>query len=280
MDHAEARDRLAEALLTPGGLDAALLAGDQAAAELRNHLAGCAECRAEVDALDLTGLLLAAGAPDDLPAPPAARARILAAVHETGRPRPVPVTATSPPPVAASLVAAPGAAAPPIAAPAAPRWRLPRLALPLAAGAMAVLLVAGALLVADLAGQRDRTQRQVAAVVEVVTATGQILATPDHASLALAAPDGARGGTVLYSPSSEQLVVWGRGLDEPASNERYDCYVIHGQQTIPVGYMHQAGDLAYWVGSAPPGTTLGTPGDRFVVISNEAGSEPALSGTF
>jgi hypothetical protein len=275
MDHAEARDRLADALLTPGGLDAALLAGDQGTAELRDHLAGCAACRAEVDALDLTGLLLAAGAPDDLPAPPAARARILAAVRETGRPRPLLATATPAPPATAPPVAAAPAALPP-----APRWRLPRLALPLAAGAMAVLLLAGALLVGDLAGQRDRTQRQVAAVVEVVTATGQILASPDHASLALSAPDGARGGTVLYSPSSEQLVVWGRGLDETAPDERYDCYVIHGDQTIPVGYMHQAGGLAYWVGSAPSGTTLGAPGDRFVVISNEAGSEPALSGTF
>jgi hypothetical protein len=265
MDHAEARDRLADALLTPGGLDAALLADDPATAELRDHLAGCAECRAEVDALDMTGLLLATGAPDDLPAPADARARILATVKETGRPRPVPATVV---------------ATPPIAAPAAPRWRLPRLALPFAAGAMAVLLIAGALLVADLAAQRDRTQRQVAAVVEVVAATGQILANPDHASLALSGPDGARGGTVLYSPSSEQLVVWGRGLDETAPGERYDCYVIHGDQTIPVGYMRQAGDLAYWVGSAPPGTSLGSPGDRFVVISNEAGSEPALSGTF
>ena len=278
MDHAEARDRLADALVAPGGLNAALSGDDPGATALRDHLAACPTCRAEADALATTGMLLAAAAPDDLPAPPEARERVLAAVRETGRPRavqasvPEPVVAPIPPP------ASPGSATGPRDG--GRRWRWPRLALPLAAGAMAVLLIAATLAAIDLGSQRDGTQRQLAAVVEVVSATGQILATPDHASLALTATDGTRGGTVLYSPSSGELAVWGRGLGETASTERYDCYVIHDGQAVPVGYMRMAGDLAYWVGNAPSGTPLGTPGDRFVVISSEAGSQPALSGTF
>src|SRR3989304_3641184 len=80
MDHAEARERLADALLAPrdGGLESALAAA-------------CAPCSRELDALRAIGALLATAAPDSLAAPPSLRERVMAAVGETGAPAAAPI---------------------------------------------------------------------------------------------------------------------------------------------------------------------------------------------
>jgi len=72
MDHAEARERLADALLAPrdGGLESALADPSATGVELRAHLAACAPCSRELDALRAIGALLATAAPDSLAAPP------------------------------------------------------------------------------------------------------------------------------------------------------------------------------------------------------------------
>ncbi len=266
MDHAEVRDRLADALLAPGGLDALRADPGPEAVRVREHLAGCDACRGEAEALATTGALLAVASPDDLAAPPDARARILAAVRGTGTVRPVRTERPAVP------VTSPSGGGRP--------WRVPRLLAPLAAAGAVIALAGGMLLVADLAGQRDRAQAQLAALVEVATASGQVLAEPDHGQLALQTPAGQRGGTLLFGPTSGQLVVWSRALEPPRAGERYDCYLeLAGQRTL-VGWMHQAGEMAYWVGEVPAGTPVGIPGQRFLVVSGEDGGTPVLSGTF
>src|SRR3972149_8563449 len=89
----EARDRLADALLAPrdGGLEAALADPSATGVELRAHLAACAPCSRELDALRAIGALLATAAPDSLAAPPSLRERVMAAVGETGAPAAGPV---------------------------------------------------------------------------------------------------------------------------------------------------------------------------------------------
>src|SRR3989337_69242 len=93
MDHAEARERLADALLAPrdGGLEAALADPSATGLELRAHLAACAPCSRELDALRAMGALLATAAPDSLAAPPSLRERVMAAVGETGAPAAAPI---------------------------------------------------------------------------------------------------------------------------------------------------------------------------------------------
>src|SRR3989337_2088229 len=93
MDHAEARERLADALLAPrdGGLEAALADPSATSVNFRAHLAACAPCSRELDALRAMGALLATAAPDSLAAPPSLRARVMAAVGETGAPAAAPI---------------------------------------------------------------------------------------------------------------------------------------------------------------------------------------------
>lgn len=50
MDHAEARARVSDLALEPARLRRFDRAGDPGEVELREHLAGCADCRAELDA--------------------------------------------------------------------------------------------------------------------------------------------------------------------------------------------------------------------------------------
>jgi hypothetical protein len=272
MDHAEVRDRLADALLAPGGLDGLLVDDRPESAALRDHLGACPSCRAEADALATTGVLLAAAAPDDLAPSPETRGRVLAAVLETGRVR-------ESRPSAEEVPAAPEAVS--VRGPLVGRWtRWPRWVAPLAAAAAFVILAGGLLLLSNVAGQRDHLQQQRDALADVTAATGQILGTPDHDFLALQAADGSRGGSLLFSPSTGQLVVWSGSLAAAEPGERYDCYVIHDGQALPVGYMREAGQFAYWIGQVPPGTPLGSQGDRFLVVSGGPAAAPTLSGTF
>lgn len=271
MDHFEVRQWLADAL--PGGLLPSLLDepvrgpgmgaadGDAAAGEVRAHLASCEACRAEAGALVNTGALLAAATPDDVLAPVAARERILRSVRETGMVR---TPAMAPP-------------APVTKAPARRGWRL----LPaLTAAAMAVVIVGGLVMVGNVNSDANKARAEVSALAELATASGHILARPDHAQLSLTAADGTSSGTIVFSPSSGQVAVWSRGLAGAGTGTRYDCYLAHGSALTLIGWMDYAGSVAYWVGNVPAGVTLGHGGDRILVQAEAPGAAPALSGTF
>ncbi|HTS14152.1 MAG TPA: hypothetical protein VMH24_00675 [Candidatus Sulfotelmatobacter sp.] len=270
MDHVEVRQWLADALaggLLPSLLDVPVTpgagaGGDMVAADAaRAHLASCPACRAEAGALVTTGALLAAATPDDVLAPVAARERILRSVRETGMVRTQ---------VATALPVVPQA-------PVRRRWRL----LPaLAAAAMAVVIVGGLAMVGSIDQQASTAHAEVAALAELATASGHILARPDHAQLSLTAADGTTSGTIVFSPSSGQVAVWSLGLAGTASGTRYDCYLAHGSALTLIGWMDYAGNVAYWVGNVPAGVSLGRAGDRILVQAEAPGAAPAMSGTF
>jgi len=281
MDHVEVRQWLTDALaggVLPSVLDdlaaapgSAGASPDPAAHEVRAHLAACDPCRAEAGALVTTGALLAAATPDDVLAPVAARERILRSVRETGMVR-VPAAA-APAPAALVVPAVPRA-------PAVSRVRRWRLVPAFASLAMAAIIVGGLITVANMGHQRDIAQAEVAALGDLASASGHILARPDHAQLPLLATDGASMGMVVFSPSSGQLAVWSHDLVGMASGTRYDCFLVRGSSLTLIGWMDYAGDVAYWVGQTPAGVTLGHAGDRIVVQADVPGAAPVLSGTF
>jgi len=286
MDHVEVRQWLTDALaggVLPSVLDDLAAAqapsgasSDPAAQAVRAHLTACDACRTEAGALMTTGALLAAATPDDVLAPVAARERILRTVRETGMVR---VPAALGPALA-------GSPAPVVPVPAAPatstarrRWRWP-LVPALASVAMAAVIVVGLVVVGDVSHQAAVARSEVAALAELASANGRILARPDHGQLPLAGPDGTSRGMVVFSPSSGQLAVWSDDLVGIASGTRYDCFLVQGPSLTLIGWMDDAGDVAYWVGQAPAGVTLGHAGDRIVVQAEVPGASPVLSGTF
>ena len=280
MDHVEVRQWLTDALaggVLPSVLDDLAAPGsdaaspDPAADEVRAHLVDCDACRAEAGALVTTGALLAAATPDDVLAPVAARERILRSVRETGMVR-VPAAVT-PAPAAVVVPVAP-------AVPAPSRVRRWRLAPAFASVAMAAIIVGGLITVANMGHQRDIAQAEVAALGELASASGHILARSDHAQLALVTADGTSSGMIVFSPSSGQLAVWSHDLAGMASGTRYDCFLVRGSSLTLIGWMDDAGDVAYWVGQAPTGLMLGHAGDRIVVQADTPGAAPVLSGTF
>ncbi len=279
MDHVEVRQWLTDALaggVLPSVLDDLATAPgpdatskDPVAEEVRAHLAACDGCRAEAGALVTTGALLAAATPDDVLAPVAARERILRTVRETGMVR-----------APAAMRPAPVAPVVPVAAAASPARRRWRLVPALASVAMAAVIVGGLVVVNDMGHQVNTAQAEVAALAELASAQGHILARSDHAQLPLLATDGSSAGMVVFSRSSGQVAVWSHDLVGMAGGTRYDCFLVRGSSLTLIGWMDDAGDVAYWVGQTPAGVTLGNAGDRVVVQADVPGAAPVLSGTF
>jgi hypothetical protein len=254
VDHAEAQQRLQDALLAPGKLDT--LQADETSDGLRlsEHLASCAACRRELDALRETSALLALAAPDDLHAPPEARERILRAVARTGAVR----GRSSPQGI--------GRRWPAIA---------PRLATATALGA----LVVGALLGSQLIAQRDQSSQQARELARLTAATDLLLREPDVVRVTLLGADRRPAGSLLQDPSDDRIVVVAQGLPAPPAGQRYGCYLERDGTRVQVGWMRLSGDLAYWAGPMPEPSDAGLAGDRFIVMP-ERGETPALEGTF
>ena len=279
MDHAEVGDRLEEALLERGGLADLLEASGPDADALREHLSTCDPCRREFTALAATGVLLANAAPDDLRLPAEMRERVLRTVRETGvhrSPRPELVGAFDGAPAASTGPGRPSMARPARRREPFFRWRL---GAGLAAAAAVVVLAAGVLLGRSLVEQRDAANGQVAALSEITTTADRLLAAPGHTQATLRDPAGRAAGTVLFDPASDELLVFSTSLRSDAPNDSYDCYLERAGQRSRIGWMEAAGGISYWVGKLPAGMAMEA-GDRFLVLTDQPGATPALSGTF
>ena len=249
MNHAEVRERLADALLSPrdGGLEAAVADASATGVELRAHLAACAPCSRELDALRAIGALLVVAAPDTLSASAAVRERVMTAVGEVDAPAAAPI-------------------------PLRPRRRV----LPLvAAMAAVVVLVAGLAGGLALVGQRQEADQQVAELRELMAGTQAILADPASVRLDLAGPGGS--GSVLIGPTSGRLVALSSTLPALPAGERYECYVERGGVRTWIGWMHWSAGIAYWSGSVSGIALPWRPGDRFLVTKGRDGL-PVLVG--
>jgi hypothetical protein len=270
MDHAEARELLELGAVEPAGLDR-LMAGDTPeAAALAGHLAGCPDCTAEMTRLrEVAGIVR--GVVRTTP-PPDLRERTLSLVREVGRDR-----SARPGDVAAAVaVSASGAAAiaasgqlgQPVAAPTrAGRGGASALPLLALAAALVVAVLGTGLLVgaqkdAAIARLDSAIQKQADAVNDLGTVTAWVLRVdgrPDAHRVDLAsAAGGTPSGTLVFSPSSRELVVVASGLSEPPAGREYRCWLQASGGRQPVGKMFFGGGLSYWVGKVDALAGLGS----------------------
>jgi len=298
MDHSEVRELLEDAAIEPGGLDR-LMAGDTPTASIvAGHLAGCPDCAEELARLHRSvGLIrpTVRAVP-----PPELRERTLAYVAALGRPRGPAVeagvgpaaipragsaaaaTAAAPAPGRpATLVLAPSSAA---TGPAA-RAQVGRLGWFAGLAAALIVAVTGTALLVNASHQSSSAalSAEVEALGEVARWTLRVDAQPDVRRVELASATGATtSGSLVYSPTSKELVVVADHLAAAPAGHEYRCWVeVDGHRTS-IGKMFFGGDLAYWVGDVQ--AVAGLPaGARFGVSLIALGStgepgEPVLTG--
>ena len=291
MEHEEALGHIGIAAAEPGGLDR-LMAGDTAAAAaIAGHLAGCPSCVAEMARIRQTASIardVIRSQPD-----PALRARTLAYVRAAGIRRgaagmqvgaeEVETAAASgvgvspPAPDSPSL-----AIVPDDAARARPRSR--RLAWVAAAAAVAIVaLGAGYLAGAPSREQLDIAAGQAALMARTAEATLRVGAQPDATRISLVATADAPGaeGTLLFSPSSGDLVMVATDLDPAAPGQEYGCWVEANDTRERIGRMYWGGELWTWAGAVegledlPPDAVFGV---SLGPVGGSPDSTPVLTG--
>jgi hypothetical protein len=252
MDHEDVHEQHELAAVEPGGLER-LMAGDTlTAAAAAGHLAGCEACTGELQRLGRATPLLR----DVIRTtpPPELRERTLQFVRAHGEPRGTTLPGQRP--------ASPAAPSPPIAARSWPRL-LPWVAT--IAAAVILSVAATSLLVGRQVEDQLAAQTRAIEALQAVTAgTVAIAAGPDARHVALASTANAStNGTLLFSPTTTELVVVAYDLDRPPAGQEYRCWVELDGRRENVGRMFFAGELAFWVGDTPaisdvpPGTTFG-----------------------
>ncbi|HEV8545552.1 MAG TPA: anti-sigma factor [Candidatus Limnocylindrales bacterium] len=284
MEHAEARELLEVAAVEPLGFER-LAAGDTPeAAALAGHLAGCPECAEEMERLRRASAVVREVVrtlpPADL------RERTLAFVAAVGRQpqqgteaagaasRAVPATVT------AEATSAPVARPPSVVSPRLGFW------VASIAAAVAIALLGTSILVgrdreATIAAQAE----DIDSLAEVAIWTVRINGLPDaqHVDLAGTGTAGSgASGTLVFSPTSKEVVVLARGLPEPVAGLEYRCWMEIGGGRTKVGRMFLGGGVAYWVGNveAVSQAVAGTPfGVSLVQADGDSVSgDPILAG--
>jgi len=292
MDHDAVREQLELAAVEPGGLER-LMAGDTATAQaVAAHLAGCPSCSAELARLGRAAALVREAVrevpPSDL------KARTLAAVRAEGVLRPLVATvpggpAEAPVPTAPVPTAPHDATRPPAATvvPVGPR-RLSRAQIAGWVGTIAAAVVLSIVTTSYVVGSRvdDQLAAQgetIAALEEVTTATLAVTAEPDAERVALdGVSDPSLDGSLVFSPTTAELVVVASGLTEPPAGQEYRCWVEVDGQRQRVGRMFFSDDLAYWVGPVPAVAGLTGPATFGVSLVEAAvpatATDPVLLG--
>lgn len=288
MDHTQALELIETAAAEPGGLDR-LMAGDTAdAAALAGHLAACTACGRELVRVRQTSETVRevlAASPD-----PGLRDRTLAYVRAVGRPRidqgGLPAPAAAPATAAGSAPAAAPATAAGRAAVLADRGsrRARRLPLPLA---WAASIAATAVIALGVGGVLSRPAAPAAdpseALARVALATLRVEAEPDAERVTLASTTGAEAaGSVVFSPSTGELVVIATDLPLPPEGFEYACWVETADGRRRMGRMFFGGGIAYWAGPVE-GLDSVEAGDRFGVSlvpaeGDRVAAEPVLVG--
>jgi anti-sigma factor RsiW len=245
MDHDAAREQLELAALEPGGLER-LMAGDTATAQaVAAHLAGCPSCSDELIRLGRAAAIIRE-AVRELP-PADLRARTLSAIRAEGVQRPLVAAAT----------AEPTAAAPPVAITTAGARRASRGQILGWVGTVAAAVVLSVATTSFVVGSRVDEQlaaqeQTIAELESVTTATLAVTDEPDAEHVDLhGVTDATLDGSLVFSPSTAELVVVAYGLTPPPSGLEYRCWVEIAGQRTRVGKMFFSDELAYWAGPAP-----------------------------
>ncbi len=297
ISHAEAIDRIGDAATERHGIER-LMAEPSTDSDLRAHIASCDACQREVRAWQTTTMALMLAAPAsvadaDHPAddgvivadiestpvlPTDVRERVLSSVQSRGIQR----GAAQPPPsvpVPVAVVVTPAAFPPAAPQPAASTRRPVRFRwLALAAAAVLVVFVAGALLGAPLGlvhGNEPADRLRTA-----LAASGRILEQPDHRQAALVDADGTAVGSVLIDGQNGDIVVLSNGGDDTGgTSAAYHCYLIRGDSPRTwLGVMVGEAGTSFWAGRVDNVTDLGRPGDVIQVV--DGGTSPEFTATF
>ena len=257
MDHEGTREELELAALEPGGLDR-LMAGDTATAQaVAAHLAGCPSCSHELVRLGRASTVIREGV-RELP-PPDLKARTLAAIRAEGVQRPIVASSgaaamtggpAGPVSDGSTLVGLPAAAATVQRRPSRGQiigW-FGAIAAAVVISVVATTFIVGSRVDQKLAAQ-DAT---IAALETLTTATLDVSDEPDAEHVALTGvTDPNLDGSLVFSPTTAELVVVSYGLTRPPAGQEYRCWVEVNGKRQRVGKMFFSNDLAYWAGDAP-----------------------------
>jgi hypothetical protein len=127
----------------------------------------------------------------------------------------------------------------------------------LAATVVVSVLVSGAIVGAVASRALDARDAALAEQTGVVAALSRVAAwgtrvaaEPDARSVRLTSPTGDDAlATIVYSPSTKELVIVAEDLDEPPAGEELRCWVEVNGERKPVGRMFFGGGLSYWAGA-------------------------------
>lgn len=288
MDCGETLERIEIAATEPGGLER-LMAGDTAdAAAVAGHLVACPACVDALARIRRTSAVIRDAVASVVD--PGLRAWTLDYVRALGRERAgtaAPQEPSAAPPHAATR--SPGAAATPGTRPAAARSAGRRGAAAWVAGIAASAVVAAGLTAAVVLPARDaeiaRQAEDIAFLARVSAWTVRVESRPDARRVVLAGTDDD-AGTLLYSPSSGELVVVAAGLESPPPDTEYGCWVESKGEQRWIGRMRFGGEVAGWAGpvqgldelDADAVFRVSLDGRRTDAPSGEATSEPRLWG--
>lgn len=275
MDHEATREQLELAAAEPGGLER-LMAGDTPAAQVvAAHLAGCSACSDELTRLEraarVIGQVVRELPPADL------RDRTLAAVRAAGVPRGAATGET-----AANVTRAAGPATAAHGPSASGRRRSALGWVAAIAAAVIVSVIATSVIVGGRVDEQLSGQaREINALERVTIATLEVTAEPDARRVELAGSGQAATGSLIFSPSTSELVVVATGLTPPPDGQEYRCWVELAGNRQGMGKMFFSAGLAYWIGPVP--AVEGLVGDaRFgvtlVTLDGSADGEDVLEG--
>jgi hypothetical protein len=162
---------------------------------------------------------------------------------------------------------------------------VPRPALWIASlAAVLVIAVIGSAVVVGSARDRQVAEQaeEIGSLREVAAWTIRVDRQADARHIALAGTGGGPSGTLIFSPSSTDVVVVATGLTPPAAGMEYRCWVEVGGERQKVGRMFLGAGLAYWVGTASslaglaPGSTFGI--SLVPAAGDSVGGEPIING--
>jgi hypothetical protein len=223
---------------------------------LREHVAGCPACRADLDGWRHLQRGLAAALPRSADAaaasvepvelPPSLRVRTIEAIRPTGRRR--------------APISIAGA-----------RSRR-RVAAWVGLAASIIVLAGSAVVTVDQVARRSAAEADAQALSSALSAVDRVLEAPGHRVVALHNANGASAGSISWS--SHDLVVLTTALQKPPGDKRYRCWLEESGGSVPVGSMYFAGGTAYWIGSLDEWATFQIgPATRFVVTLEAADAQ-------
>lgn len=238
MDHAEARERIADLALEPRRVLDLESDPTPEALSLLAHVGSCPACRAELDAWRGThaAVLEAAGAEGSQGPvgarsgwiePPASLRAAVAAI-----------------PGRSPRLLAPGTASAGTAAAAGRRngWQLAAIAAVVVIG----LFVGLGVIAADRTRLADIAQQQAGELAGLAESVDRVIRDPGHTTIALTGSDGLPVGTAAWS--ADEIVVLTTALTAPGAGAEYRCWVERDGRRTPIGVMRFDQGVAYWSG--------------------------------